>query len=86
MEGLEIRKYGREDPLCRPRGTLFPQKLALTSPTSGCRSVGIIRLRIKATEQLSKVDTVAGILDTFSDERTRLSFTTAAGRRHRSRS
>jgi hypothetical protein len=33
-----------------PRGILYPQKLALTSPTSGGRSVGIVRLRTKATE------------------------------------
>jgi hypothetical protein len=32
--------------------TLYPQKLALTSPTSGGRSVGIIRSRTKATELL----------------------------------
>jgi hypothetical protein len=31
---------------------LYPQKLALTSPTSGCRSVGIVRSRTKATELL----------------------------------
>jgi hypothetical protein len=30
--------------------TLYPQKLALTSSTSGSRSVGIVRLRTKATE------------------------------------
>ena len=29
---------------------LYPQKLALTSPTGGGRSVGIVRVRIKATE------------------------------------
>jgi len=28
----------------------YPQKLALTSPTGGCRSVGIVRVRTKATE------------------------------------
>ena len=28
---------------------LYPQKLALTSPTSGDRSVGIVRSRTKAT-------------------------------------
>jgi hypothetical protein len=33
-----------------PRNTLYPQKLVLTSPTSGGRSVGIIRLRTTATE------------------------------------
>ena len=29
---------------------LYPQKLALTSPTGGGRSVGMVRLRTKATE------------------------------------
>jgi hypothetical protein len=33
-----------------PHNTLYPQRLALTSPTSGGRSVGIVRLRTKATE------------------------------------
>jgi hypothetical protein len=28
----------------------YPLKLALTSPTSGCRSVGVVRTRTKATE------------------------------------
>jgi hypothetical protein len=48
--GLEILEYGRMDPSRWPRGTLYPQKLALTSPTSGGRSVAIVRLRTKATE------------------------------------
>jgi hypothetical protein len=48
--GLENREYGRGDPLRWPRDTLYPQKLALTSSTSGGRSVGIVRLRTKATE------------------------------------
>jgi len=29
---------------------LYPRKLALTSPTGGGRSVGIVRVRTKATE------------------------------------
>jgi len=29
---------------------LYPQKLALVSPTGGGRSVGIVRVRTKATE------------------------------------
>jgi len=29
---------------------LYPQKLTLTSPTGGGRSVGIVRVRTKATE------------------------------------
>jgi hypothetical protein len=49
--GLENREYGRGDPLRWPRDTLYPQKkLALTSQTSGGRSVGIVRLRIRAIE------------------------------------
>ena len=34
---------------------LFPQTLALTSPTGGGRSVGIVRLRTKATELVHQV-------------------------------
>jgi len=34
---------------------LYPQKLALTSPTGGGRSVGIVRSRTKATELWSTV-------------------------------
>jgi hypothetical protein len=48
--GLESREYGRGDPSRRPRDTLYPQKLTLTSPTSGGGSVGIVRSRTKATE------------------------------------
>jgi hypothetical protein len=35
---------------------LYPQKLALTSPTSGGLSVGIVRSRTKATEIVSGVE------------------------------
>jgi len=35
---------------------LYPQKLALTSPTGGGRSVGIVRSRTKATELNYNVD------------------------------
>jgi hypothetical protein len=48
--GLESREYGRRDPSRWPRDTLYPQKLTLTSSTSGGRSVSILRSRIKATE------------------------------------
>jgi hypothetical protein len=49
--GLENRDYGRGVPLRWPRDTLFPQKLlALTSPTCGDRSVGVVCLRTKTTE------------------------------------
>jgi hypothetical protein len=47
---LENREYGRRDPSCWPHGTLYPQKLALASPTSGGRSVSIVRSRIQTTE------------------------------------
>jgi hypothetical protein len=43
---------GRGDSLRWPSDTLYPLKLALTSPTSGGRSVGIVRLRTKAPEFL----------------------------------
>jgi hypothetical protein len=48
--GLENREYGRWDPSFWPRGTLYPQKLALTLLTRGGRSVGIVRSRNEATE------------------------------------
>jgi hypothetical protein len=48
--GLESREYGRRGPSGWPRGILYPQKSALTSPTSGGRSVGIVRSRTQATE------------------------------------
>jgi hypothetical protein len=48
--GLENREYGRRDPSRWPRDTLYPQKLALTLPTSSGHSVGIVRLRIKTAE------------------------------------
>jgi hypothetical protein len=48
--GLEIRDYGCRDLLRWPRGTLYLQKLALTSPTSGGRSAGIVRSRTQAIE------------------------------------
>jgi hypothetical protein len=48
--GIENWEYGRGDPLRWPCDTLYPQKLALTSPTCGGRSVGIVHLRTKTTE------------------------------------
>jgi hypothetical protein len=47
---IEIKGHGV--PLRWPRYTLYPRKLALTSPTSGGRSVGIFCLLTKATENL----------------------------------
>jgi hypothetical protein len=50
---------GRGDSLRCPRDTLYPLKLALTSPTSGGRSVGIVRWRATASEEsLLKVNPV----------------------------
>jgi hypothetical protein len=39
---LENREYGRRHPSRRPCSTLYPQTLAITSPTIGGRSVGIV--------------------------------------------
>jgi hypothetical protein len=46
----EIREYGHRDPSRRPRGTFYPQKLALTSQASACRSIGMVRSRTQATD------------------------------------
>jgi hypothetical protein len=48
--GLETREYDRRDQSCSPSGPLYPQTLALTSPTSGGRSVGIVRSLTQAME------------------------------------
>jgi hypothetical protein len=48
--GLESPEYGRRDPSHWPRDAFYPQKLALTSPTSGGRSVGIVRSRTQSSE------------------------------------
>jgi hypothetical protein len=53
--GLESREYGRRDPLRRPRDTLYPQKLAITSPRSGGCSIGIVCSRTEATDLLYSV-------------------------------
>jgi hypothetical protein len=47
---LENRKYGRGDPSRWPRGTHYTQKLAITSPTSGGRSVSVVRSRTQTME------------------------------------
>jgi hypothetical protein len=49
--GLEIREYGSRETSGWPRGTtLYPQNLALSSRTSGGRSVGIVGSLTQATE------------------------------------
>jgi len=48
--------------------TLYPQKLALTSPTGGGRSVGIVRSRTKATEFIIIIIIIIIIINNrFSD-------------------
>jgi hypothetical protein len=47
---LGNREYGRRDPSRSPRGTLYPQKLAIISPTCGGHSVGIVRSRTQTME------------------------------------
>ena len=41
---------------------LYPQKLALTSPNGGGRSVGIVRMRTKATEFSFSLVLITGLL------------------------
>jgi hypothetical protein len=48
--GLENGEYGRRDSSRWHLDTLYPQKLSLTSLTSGGRPVGIVRSRIEDTE------------------------------------
>jgi hypothetical protein len=49
--GPESQDCGRRDPSAWPHGTHYPQKmLALTSPTSDGRSIGIVHSRTQATE------------------------------------
>jgi hypothetical protein len=48
--GLESENTAVGDSSRWPRRTLYPQKLALTSPTSVGRLVGIVRSRTQATE------------------------------------
>jgi hypothetical protein len=48
--GLENRDYGRKGLTTDYATNLYPQKLALTSPTSDGVSVRIVRSRTKATQ------------------------------------
>jgi hypothetical protein len=48
--GLESREFNHRDLSRWPRGTLYPQTFAPTSPTSGDRSVSIVRSLTQATE------------------------------------
>jgi hypothetical protein len=46
--GLESREYGSRRSVMLTTWHLYPRKLALTSPTSGCRSVDIVRSHNRA--------------------------------------
>jgi hypothetical protein len=47
--GSESREYGHRYASRSPLGTIYLQKLTLSSPTSGGRSVGIVCWRTQAT-------------------------------------
>jgi hypothetical protein len=59
--GLENWEYSCGDLLRWPRDTLYPQKLALISPTCGGRSVDIVHLRTKSTEFVCFLSLSGGI-------------------------
>jgi hypothetical protein len=50
LAGLEIREYGRGDPLRWPRDILYPQKVGTKFVDKRGREVGVVRSRTKATE------------------------------------
>jgi hypothetical protein len=62
--GLENRDYGRRGSAALPRGTLYAQKLALTTLTS-IRSVGIVRSRTQATEFIFVINVYNLVLISF---------------------
>jgi hypothetical protein len=75
---LENREYGRGDPSRWPRGTLYPQKLAITS---GGRSVGKVRSRTQTMELMSlacfKIDITVHLIGCWCTEAQRNSITEA---------
>jgi hypothetical protein len=48
------------------RDTLYPLKLVLTSPTSGGRSVGIVRLRTQAMEFSLDTYSLTAVISLFT--------------------
>jgi hypothetical protein len=62
------QEYGPGDPLRRPRGALFRQKLTLALPTSGSRSAGMVRSQTQATE-FSSVMEMRSQMDPFYNEK-----------------
>jgi hypothetical protein len=67
---LEIRGYGHRGPSRCPHGTLYPQKLALTSPTSSSCSVCIVHSRTLAYMPVE--DIIRDFLLTYTHARTPL--------------
>jgi hypothetical protein len=53
---------GEQFDFCTVVTPLYPQKLALTLPKSGGRSVGIVRSRTKATELVGSAWLLCGLL------------------------
>jgi hypothetical protein len=83
VSGLENLEYGSGDPLRWPRDSLYPQNLAQISPTSGIRSVGIVRSRTQATEFSFKIETSIGRFRTSSSRSlTPLELCVCKGRLH----
>jgi hypothetical protein len=67
--GIESREHCRRDPSRWPCGTLYPQKLAPTSPTSCGRSVCIVRSRTQVRSFIFGVfASLMGILYVWSRE------------------
>jgi hypothetical protein len=65
MSGLENRDYGLRGSAALTMRHPSPQKLALTSPASGGRSVGIVRSRTKATEVVNRMTTSVVLWSAF---------------------
>jgi hypothetical protein len=83
--GPESREYGRRDPSRWPSGILYPQKLALTSPTSGGRSAGIVHSPTQSTEFsfLASNNSIAACARCHSNVLTEPLLTTIGGYTHR---
>jgi hypothetical protein len=54
--GLENLDYGRRGSVALTTRHLLSAKLAITSPTGGCRSIGTARFRTQATESVLLFD------------------------------
>jgi hypothetical protein len=64
--GLVNRDYCRRYPSRWPRTILYQQTLALTSPTSGGRSVGIVLSQTQATEFIWRIQHLTWIVPYFA--------------------